>query len=67
MILVQQYSPPKTVKTLTVPKETPVEIQNNSEIRKNFLTEYSWLEGVVPAFMMILAITVLYLLYRKNI
>lgn len=66
-ILVQRYSAPRPVKTILVPRETPVEIQNPAEVRKNLLIKYNWLEGVIPAFMLIIAISVLYMLYRKNI
>lgn len=65
-ILVQKYAP-KSVITIIVPKESPVVIQNPAENRNNLLTKYSWLEGVIPAFMLILAIIVLFMLYRKNI
>jgi hypothetical protein len=60
-ILVQRYSAPRPVKTLIIPKETPIEIE------KPLLVKYNWLEGVIPAFMLIIAISVLYMLYRKNI
>jgi hypothetical protein len=60
-ILVQKYTAPRPVKTIIVPKETPVEIE------KPLLVKYNWLEGVIPAFMLIIAISVLYMLYRENI
>ncbi|CAG0974840.1 MAG: hypothetical protein OIN86_15315 [Candidatus Methanoperedens sp.] len=67
-ILVQKYIPPIPVKTLIVPKKTPVEIPlKTPEIPKNLLVEYSWLEGVIPAFMLLLAVIVFFMLYRKNI
>jgi hypothetical protein len=66
-ILVQKYIPPIPVKTI-VPKKTPVKIPlKTPEIPKNLLVEYSWLEGVIPAFMLLLAVIVFFMLYRKNI
>lgn len=61
-ILVQRYTAPSPAKTLIIPKETPIEI-----IEKPLLVKYSWLEGVIPAFMLIIAISVFYMLYRKNL
>jgi hypothetical protein len=66
-ILVQRYVAPGPVKTILIPKETPVEIQNPADARNDLFVKYSWLEGVIPAFMLFLAIIVLYMLYRKNI
>jgi hypothetical protein len=60
-ILVQKYSAPRPVRTLIIPEETPIEIE------KPLLFNYSWLEGVIPAFMLIIAFIVLYMLYRKNL
>ncbi len=67
MIIVQKYIAPRPVKTVFVPKETPVEIQKPVETMKNLLVEYRWLEGVIPVFMLLLAVIVLFVLYRKNI
>lgn len=67
-ILVQRYVAPRPVKTIIIkPTKTPVEIKNPAQIKENLLTKYSWLEGVIPAFMLILAIIVLFMLYRENI
>src|SRR4030067_1554879 len=57
-ILVQRYSPPRAVKTLVIPKETLI------KINEPLLVKYNWLEGVIPAFMLIIAISVLYMLYK---
>lgn len=69
IVSVQRYNAPKTVKTLAAPKKTPVEVQKTVEAPRNLniLAEYSWLEGVVPAFMLILAVIVFFMLNRKNI
>ncbi len=67
MILVQKYIAPRPVKTFPVPIETPVVTLNPAQVKENLLAKYSWLEGVIPAFMLILAIIVLFMLYRENI
>lgn len=67
MVIVQRYTAPRPVKTLFVPRETPVDIQKPVETPKNPLVEYSWLEGVIPVVMLLLAVIVLFMLHRKNI
>ena len=66
-ILVQRYVAPRPVKTIIKPTRTPVIIQTPVQIEESLLVKYSWLEGVIPAFMLMLAIAVLFMLYRKNI
>lgn len=66
-ILVRKYTAPRPIKTIIVPTETPIEVKNPEEVKKELLTKYNWLEGVIPAFMLILAIVVLSMLYRKNV
>lgn len=66
-ILVQKYNVTRPARKTPVLTATPVETQNPDEVRKNLLAKYNWLEGVLPAFMLILATIVLFMLYRKNI
>jgi hypothetical protein len=67
-ILVKRYIAPRPMKTIFLPKETPVEIPKDpADDQKNLMIKYNWLEGVIPGFMLLLAIIVLYTLNRKNI
>lgn len=68
-ILVTRYIAPRPtqIQTIIIPTETPIEVKNPEEVKKELLTKYKWLEGVIPAFMLILAIVILSMLYRKNI
>lgn len=63
MVIIQKYIAPKITKKVT-PKPTVTVV----EIKEPPLSvQYNWLEGVIPAFMLLLAIIVLFTLYRKNI
>lgn len=67
-ILVQRYTAPRPVRTIVIkPTETPVVVKNPAQVKEELLAKYNWLEGVIPTFMLLLAITVLFMLYRKNI
>ncbi|MBU4075167.1 MAG: hypothetical protein KKI06_00355 [Euryarchaeota archaeon] len=60
-ILVKEPTPPTPVKTINVPVETPLE--NLTPLPSQ---QYRFLEGLIPALMLILAVAVLIILHRSN-
>ena len=60
-ILVKEPSEPTSQKTIKIP-ETPA----SGEIPALPSKQYGWLEGVLPVFMFVLAVAVLFILHRSS-
>lgn len=60
-IMVQEPAQPTPVKTISVPVETPLE-----NLTPPPGQQYRFLEGLIPALMLILAVAVLIILHRSN-
>ncbi len=61
-IMVKEPPPPTPIKTIKVPAKTPaVNLTTPPPVQ-----QYRFLEGLIPAFMLILAVAVLIMLHRTN-
>jgi uncharacterized repeat protein (TIGR01451 family) len=63
MIMVKEPPPPTPVKTIKVPDETPSENLTTPSLQGQ---QFGFLEGLIPALMLILAVAVLIILHRTN-
>jgi len=61
-ILVREPQVPAPTKNVTVPVRTPVRTPITTPALP--LTQYSWIDGIIPALLLILAIAVLLILHR---
>lgn len=68
-ILVQDPPPPPALPPITIPPTTEkivVSIQTPVQTQMSLIEKYGWLEGIFPAFMLIIAIVIFIKLHRSS-